>query len=221
MEDRQTKAEAKKLRKELAIRIKNLKRIFWGIGFLIIAVFIIFIVVFWGGSKSINFPGEFYADAGQEHIGLSDNPPRPYTSNPPSSGGHFARPAKPGLYDYEINDKILIHNLEHGQIWIAYRPQISRGALNDLRSVVDEFSKSKIVMAPRSANDYDIAIAAWQYVYKFNVSGDRLTDEEKNNIRAFYKARLNRGPEFVPGNMGDIDPSSVPGGALTQGGSGK
>ena len=27
-------------------------------------------------------------------------------------------------------------------------------------------------MAPRSANDTDIAIVAWQHVYKFNVSGD-------------------------------------------------
>ncbi|MDZ4286148.1 MAG: hypothetical protein U1A23_04410 [Candidatus Sungbacteria bacterium] len=63
-------------------------------------------------------------------------------------------------------------------------------------------------MAPRSANDTDIAVSAWTRMTKFNLTGDGLSDEQKNQIRAFYKALKNRGPEFVPGMPG-IDPKSI------------
>ena len=154
-----------------------------------------------------NLPGVFFESQGQQHVAL--NTPFAYNSNPPTSGPHFSQPANWGVYDYEVKDQIFIHNLEHGGIWIAYRPTVPPAVVDQLKAIVSEFSGAKVVMAPRSANDADIAVAAWSHVYKFDLTGDTLAPEWVNGIRRFYKALRDRGPEFVPGNMPGIDPKSV------------
>ena len=65
-------------------------------------------------------------------------------------------------------------------------------------------------MARRSANDTDVALAAWSRVSKFALTGDTLTPQQVGDIRRFYKALRDKGPEFVPGNMPGIDPKSIP-----------
>ena len=151
-------------------------------------------------------PGDAFAGQGQEHVDLSYQ--FSYNSNPPTSGPHYSSPASWSIYDYEVADKIFIHNLEHGGIWISYRPTISSQAIDDLKGIVREFDESQIVMGPRLANDTDIAVAAWTHLYKFNLTGEGLNDKQKEDIRAFYRALKNHGPEFVPG-MSGIDPKSV------------
>ena len=151
--------------------------------------------------------GETLSDQGQDHAPLGTA--FAYNSNPPSSGPHFTSPANWGVYDYEVNDQIFLHNLEHGGIWISYRPSVPADAVEELKAIAEEFGKSKIVMAPRSANDADIAIVAWTRVRKFDLSAEQLTDQQKGDIRNFYKAYKNRGPEFVPDTAPGIDPKSA------------
>lgn len=159
--------------------------------------------------QSANAPGVSYPEVGREHTPLKSAPPVAYNSNPPSSGAHFGSPANWGVYTYEVDDQIFIHNLEHGGIWIAYRPQIGAAVIGQLQAIADEFKGSKIVMAPRSANDSDIAVAAWTRVLKFDLAGGTLTSAQLDQIRGFYRAFKNRGPEFVPDTMPGIDPKSV------------
>ncbi len=207
----QDTAPPKKSRIDEAIRRRKVNRILWTAGILLAAIVVIWLIVWLVIRGAKNAPGVAYEEIGREHIGLNDPPPKPYNSNPPSSGGHYASPAHSGVYDYEVNDKIFIHNLEHGSVWIAYRPSVSGGAVEDLKSIVKEFGGSKIVMAPRSANDADIAIVAWARVLKFDLGNTNgvLSDQQKNEIRRFYRAFKNHGPEFVPGDMGGVDPKSV------------
>jgi hypothetical protein len=195
--------------REAAMTRKKKKRLFW-IGVIIVGG----ILLGWVGVRAIrrgaaDLPGKFYPSQGQEHIALKAEPPKPYNSNPPSSGGHYASPANWGIYDYEVNDKIFIHNLEHGGIWIAYRPAVSPKIVEELKSLVNELGGSKIVMAPRSANDADIAVAAWSRVLKIDSAGEVLSAPQKEEIHTFYRRFKNRGPEFVPDTMPGIDPKSV------------
>ncbi len=159
--------------------------------------------------KKSNLPGTFYPEIGSEHIGLNDSLPKAYNSNPPSSGAHYDKSANWGIYDYEVNEKIFLHNLEHGGVWIAYRPGISQGAIDDLKGIIGEYSGDKFVMAPRSANDADIAVVSWGRVSKFMLAGEHLTDGQKDEIRNFYRSLRDRGPEYVPSSMPGIDPKSV------------
>lgn len=191
-----------------ASRAKFLRRAIWlGAGTTLLAASGWYVIV--QQQNRSDLPGESFPSVGREHIGFGDALPQLYSSNPPSSGAHYQDPAAWGIYDYEVNERLLIHNLEHGGIWISYRPTVPDGVVLDLRAIVAEFDGSKLVMAPRSANDRDVAVVAWERVFKFDLSGDRLSDEQGDSIRKFYKSLKNRGPEFVPDSMPGVDPKSV------------
>lgn len=207
-EQQESKGDIKRNRIDEAVRRRNMRRVFIAGGVLAGIGLIGGLIVYAGRHKEAEPAGVMtYANQGQDHVPLDHQ--FTYNSNPPTSGPHYATPANWGVYDYEANDKIFIHNLEHGGIWISYRPGISPQVVEDLKAVVNEFGGSKIVMAPRSANDADIAVAAWTHLVKIDHVGQMLTDEEKDRIRSFYRAYKNRGPEFVPDMMPGIDPKSV------------
>lgn len=203
------KGQDKHLRMEQAIRRRKQKQIVWGASIFVLGVVVIGGSIWYARERSKNLPGEYYPSIGQEHIPLGQEPPKPYTSNPPSSGGHFASPALWNIYDYEVPDQIFIHNLEHGGIWISYRPGISKEAVEQLKAVVNAFGGSKIVMAPRSANDADVVVAAWERLSKFNAEGGLLSEAQIKEIERFYRAFKNKGPEFVPEGMGGVDPKEL------------
>lgn len=206
-EQQVSRGELKKARMDSAIRRLRMIRLFIVLG-IIIFIAVVVGVSIWAARRKAErqILGEVFANQGQEHVALGNE--FMYNSNPPTSGPHYAQPANWEIYDYEVNDGIFIHNLEHGGIWISYRPTISAQAMEDLKSIVNEFRGSQIVMAPRASNDTDVAVAAWTQLLKFDLTGDGLSDEQKDEIRAFYKALKNHGPEFVPG-MGGIDPKTV------------
>src|ERR1700733_10453690 len=66
-------------------------------------------------------PGQTFENQGQTHIteGSTDHPT--YNSNPPTSGWHWPSPAAWGVYPNGQPDERLVHNLEHGGIWISYK----------------------------------------------------------------------------------------------------
>lgn len=113
-----------------------------------------------------------------------------YNSNPPTSGDHYAASAQARLYDQELPDEQLVHNLEHGHVWIAYKPGLSADIIDSLR----DFAGGNIVVAPRSKNDTDIALAAWGRLDTFNVEAGGMN---KQRIKDFISRYQNRGPESV------------------------
>lgn len=113
-----------------------------------------------------------------------------YNSNPPSSGPHWQGPAKNGFYDSALPDEQLLHNLEHGHIWIAYKPDIG----DEIKSKLKEIAQKedwKVVVAPREANDSKIALVAWGRVLKMDEPDWEKTDD-------FITTYRNRGPEKTP-----------------------
>lgn len=113
-----------------------------------------------------------------------------YNSNPPNSGDHWAAPAKNGIYDKQLPDEQLVHNLEHGHVWISYKPDTSEDVVNKLKEIVKE-DDWKLVLEPRDKNESAIALVAWGRVLKL----DQL---DENKIRDFIKTYRNRGPEKTP-----------------------
>lgn len=202
-----SRGEEKRRRAADAARRKRMQNILWSGGAALAAATLIAGGVWYARSYSSNLPGEPFPMQGQEHVAL--NYQFTYNSNPPTSGPHYGSPANWGVYDYEVNDKFFIHNMEHGGVWIAYRPSVDIHVVEHLKAITDEFGGSKIVMAPRAANDSDIAVAAWTRLLKINLVKGDITEEQLNQIRAFYRAFKNKGPEFVPDTMPGVDPKLV------------
>jgi len=141
-----------------------------------------------------------FPSVGREHV--PDNSPRSeYNSNPPSSGSHYGSPARTGFYSEPLPDENVIHNLEHGDIWIAYKPDLGEEILDRL----EDFAGRFVIVTPREANDFDISVVAWARVDGFNV--DALLDEEnEERIKDFIKRYDDKGLEKV--RAGSIRPSS-------------
>lgn len=137
-----------------------------------------------------------YEEIGRGHIALDAE--FTYNSNPPTSGDHYVRPATPGFYDVtdlSIPDKVLVHNLEHGDVWIAYKPTISA----DVKDIIEKFAAAKVIVTPREENETDLAIVAWARLDAFDIS-DNVDIAVR--IQDFITRHSNRAPERIPAGAG-------------------
>jgi hypothetical protein len=130
-----------------------------------------------------------FADQGGTHLELG-RPHPAYNSDPPTSGWHTPQPATWGTYRNPIPDQIVVHNLEHGGIWISYRDPGDAALVDKLEALAARY-RSKVILTPRPQNDAPIAVAAWTRLMKLDTY-----DEEK--IIRFIDAFKDKGPERVP-----------------------
>lgn len=100
-----------------------------------------------------------------------------YNSNPPSSGPHYTTWANYQEYADPVDDRYLVHSLEHGAVLFLYKcedagcPEIV-DALRAVREAIpsdplcDPSIRVRIIIAPRPANDVTVAAAAWGQTYR-------------------------------------------------------
>lgn len=133
--------------------------------------------------------GEQIPGQGQAHVRLGQPHP-PYNSNPPTSGWHTPQEARWGGHRTEIPDEVVLHNLEHGGIWISYRDPGDAALIEKLEALAARY-RSKVILTPRPRNDSPIAVAGWERLMK-------LETYDEGRIVAFINAYRNKGPERVP-----------------------
>tara|TARA_B100000745_G_scaffold222018_1_gene148077 strand:+ start:2592 stop:3206 length:615 start_codon:yes stop_codon:yes gene_type:complete len=121
-------------------------------------------------------------DAG--HIDINDEHP-PYTTNPPTSGPHGAS-IRFGVYQEELRDENVVHNLEHGGVWITYT-NLSTEDVNKLEEIGRKYS-GRAVVSPRSANDSNVAVVSWGRIMK-------LDTVDVGQITEYVKRNFNKSPE--------------------------
>src|SRR3989344_3875699 len=129
-------------------------------------------------------PGETFSIQGQEHIAVGATH-EAYNSNPPTSGPHYEQPSRWGVSQAELPDEQLIHNLEHGGIWISY-VGIDDSTIAALEKIAK--SQSKVIVEPRAKNDAPIVLASWERLLKLEKFDEQI-------ILDFIKSNKNRSPE--------------------------
>jgi hypothetical protein len=135
--------------------------------------------------NSVTFP-----ILGQTHI--PEGSPRPnYNSNPPTSGDHYVSPIQAGTYSQTPPDENLVHNLEHGHIWLSYRDADDTEAFEALSAIQAQFPRW-VVVSNRPDNDSRIVVASWGRL----LSLDTIDEDQ---IMAFILRYRNQAPESVPG----------------------
>ena len=140
-------------------------------------------------TQTQDLPGQTFENQGQEHIteGSTDHPA--YNSNPPTSGWHWPAPAAWGIFPAGQPDERLIHNLEHGGIWISYKPsKVDENTIKMLNDFANRFGK--IIVEPREKNDVAISLAAWTHL-------QNLDSYDETTILKFISAYYDKGPEKV------------------------
>jgi len=112
----------------------------------------------------INVPdiGQKFPDMGNRHIGSVEATHESYNSNPPTSGPHVENIAPWGVSREIVPDELQVHNLEDGGIVIQYNPdKISGEEINQLEQIVNDSTRSHLLLAPRYEMEYKIVLTAW------------------------------------------------------------
>ena len=138
-----------------------------------------------GVDQSAPLQGEEVAGLTASHIDEGDSH-EAYNSNPPTSGAHLATAARWGVYQEALSDEQLVHNLEHGGIWISYKDIDPETKANIER--IGRSNPGSVIVTPRAQNDSKIAVASWKRLMKLD-----FYDEQK--ILDFIKANINNSPE--------------------------
>ena len=185
-----SKARTRERRQEKEQAARRRNQIMMGIGALAVIVAIILIVRSSLDPSDIPDESVTYSILGQEHIPVGA-PHADYNSNPPTSGDHYDTPAPARVYTQELPDETLIHNLEHGHIWLSYQDEEDTDTLETLTEIQAQFP-SWVVVSPRIANDSPVVAAAWGRLLP-------LETADTDAITAFILRYRNQAPESVPG----------------------
>ena len=134
-------------------------------------------------------PGKSIEIQPAKHIQPGESHPS-YNSNPPTSGWHYRKQAEWGFYSNELPDERVIHNLEHGGIWIAYT-NVSDRTRSKLQQLAQEYPKS-VIVTRRSENNVPLAVASWGRLMK-------LQSFDRDRIAEFIEKNMNHSPEPMAG----------------------
>ena len=124
-----------------------------------------------------------------------------WNTSPPTSGPHNATPAIWGSYTEPLFQGQVVHNLEHGGIFIQYGKDVPQATVDQLQAFY-EARPNGTLLAPLPSLGSEIAMGAW--VTKDGDPDDgmaylaKCTDFDEAAYAAFFSANQFRGPERFP-----------------------
>ncbi|GAA2090510.1 DUF3105 domain-containing protein [Actinomadura alba] len=97
-----------------------------------------------------------------------------YKESPPVGGPHDETWQNCGAYDAPLRDENAVHSLEHGAVWITYRPDLSADQVTKLRSKAP--AGSYVLVSPYPALTEPIALSSWGFQLKVKSADDERVD---------------------------------------------
>jgi len=97
---------------------------------------------------------EVYADLGRSHV---DQPT--YDVRPPAGGDHLDQWESCGFYGEEITDGNAVHSLEHGAVWVTYRPDLDEASVSELESLANV--ETHLLVSPYPDLETPMMLVAW------------------------------------------------------------
>ncbi|QKG27586.1 DUF3105 domain-containing protein [Actinomadura verrucosospora] len=107
-----------------------------------------------------------------------------YDGNPPMGGDHDPvwQNCDGRVYDQALRNENAVHSLEHGAVWITYRPGLAAAQLDALKAKVERTDYT--FLSPYPSLDAPIALTAWGHQLKLQDAGDARVDRF---LRAYVK----------------------------------
>ncbi|CAM3315534.1 DUF3105 domain-containing protein [Deinococcus saxicola] len=93
-----------------------------------------------------------------------------YAENPPAGGAHNALWQNCGVYTQPLYSEYAVHSLEHGAVWITYRPALDAAGVAQLKTLVD--GRPYTLLSPYGGMDTPIAASAWGAQIKVDKADD-------------------------------------------------
>lgn len=111
--------------------------------------------------------------------------PQQYAQTPPAGGVHSSAWQNCGIYDQPVRNENAVHSLEHGAVWLAYRPDLPTAAVETLRNLVR--GHDHVLLAPYPDLPHAVVATAW---------GLQLPVEDASDPRlSVFISRYEKGPQ--------------------------
>jgi len=117
------------------------------------------------------------------------NGPITYRETPPMGGPHNPIWQNCGIYGFPIHNEHAVHSLEHGAVWITYRPDLPAADVERLRGLA---SDDYMLLSPYPGLPAPVVASAWNHQIQ-------LTGAEDPRLPTFirtYKNNPRTTPEF-------------------------
>lgn len=123
-----------------------------------------------------------------------------YSTSPPTSGPHYGNSLPPDFYEEADLASLspnpegyLVHNLEHGHVVLWYNcERLDSSGCNELKSqirnVLNEYSMTKVVAFPWSAQEAPLVLTSWGQIQTFDTF-------DEDAVNQFIQTNRNRSPE--------------------------
>ena len=103
------------------------------------------------------------AIAGVESFtGLTQNhvdTPVDYPQSPPVGGDHSPKWQNCGVYDAPVKNENAVHSLEHGAVWLAYRPDLAANQVDRIRTLARQHTH--VLVSPYEGLKEAVVATAW------------------------------------------------------------
>ena len=149
------------------------------------------------------------ANAGDHSDVRSPGETLEWNTTPPTSGPHYGESAVWGAYTEPLEQARVVHNLEHGGVYVQYGSDVPAATVEELRGFYDEHEAGTL-LAPLPELRDRIALGAWVTEEDgIGESSDRgrgylalCTSFDEDAFAAFFDAFQFKGPErFSPSSM--------------------
>ncbi len=97
----------------------------------------------------------FFANLPRSHT----TQPVIYPRIPPAGGAHRPVWQNCGRYDEPIENAYAVHSLEHGAVWIAYRPDLPADVLAELRDLLN--GQTYMLLSPYPDLAAPVVVSVW------------------------------------------------------------
>ena len=105
-----------------------------------------------------------------------------YRETPPIGGTHNVAWQNCGIYDSPIHSEHAVHSMEHGAVWITYRPDLPADQLQRLKTLA---SDDYMLLSPYPGLPAPVVASAWNRQITLEDAGDprlpRFITRFKNN----------------------------------------
>jgi hypothetical protein len=144
------------------------------------------------------------AQVGNHSASLDATSNPKWNTDPPTSGPHNATPAVYGEYTDPLKIAQVVHNLEHGAVFVLYGPKVPAATVKQLSEFYNE-DTTGMLLAPYPKLGDKIALGAWTVPDDFEPGGTNgtaylatCTKFDEDAFSTFRDELRFRGPERFP-----------------------
>ena len=123
-----------------------------------------------------------------------------YEQTPPIGGPHNANWQTCGTYTRPLGNEYAVHSLEHGAVWITYRPDLATASVEQLKGLGR--NRSHFLLSPSPELSSSVVASAWGVQLQVDQADDprlaRFVTKYHQGSQALEPGAVCRGGIYVP-----------------------